>query len=313
LEKGQSFLNLDITTLAVFDALILMVEVFILWFQFHFRKSFEHVKFWMIGTTLMACGVLFMPLVKVPSLIFLAIISNPLTIMGLLIIYQGTILFLQRRSRVRLTVLLFFAFLIPYFFFIFRNNNLWIRNIIVNTTHCIIYLLLADVILKNRTKPKAASFLFTAGIFILSAVFSFLRILLSLDKPLNIDYKGLGISLPLSFLIFAISSILWTFGFILIHQDLINDVTLGSNAPPAEKVSGVKNSLAKQNHYNLSERELEIFILLNQGLTYDEIAKSCFISKNTVKTHIKNIYSKYNVSSRINLLLKLNEDNIPLN
>ncbi|MBI9108417.1 MAG: hypothetical protein JEZ04_16845 [Spirochaetales bacterium] len=305
-------MNLDITTLALVEPVILMVGVFILWFQFHLAKSFVYVKFWMTGTTLMACGVFFMPLVKVPTLLFLAVISNPLYVMGLLVIYQGTALFLQKRYRIRLIVLIYCTFLIPYFFFIFRNNNVWMRNLIVNSTYCIIFLLIAGVILKNRKQPKAVSFLFTAGIFSLAAVFSLLCIILSLNKPFDIDYLGLGISLPLSFLIFAILSILWTFGFILIHQDVINNAALKPNDAISKGLSSEKNSLEQQNPYNLSERELEILFFLNQGLTYEEIAKSCFISKNTVKTHIKNIYSKYNVSSRINLLLKLKEENIPL-
>ena len=53
----------------------------------------------------------------------------------------------------------------------------------------------------------------------------------------------------------------------------------------------------------LSEREVEVLRLLAAGLKYDEIGDQLFISLNTVRTHIKNIYSKFNVSSRTEALI----------
>lgn len=52
----------------------------------------------------------------------------------------------------------------------------------------------------------------------------------------------------------------------------------------------------------LSARESQIAALLLQGKTYKAIASELNISENTVKTHIKNIYSKYNIQSRGQLI-----------
>lgn len=49
---------------------------------------------------------------------------------------------------------------------------------------------------------------------------------------------------------------------------------------------------------NLSDREIEILQLLGQGKTNKEIAQELFISINTVKVHINNVYKKLGVSSR---------------
>ena len=48
----------------------------------------------------------------------------------------------------------------------------------------------------------------------------------------------------------------------------------------------------------LSERELEILALLNGPLSTPEIAEQLVVSANTVRTHIKNIYSKLGVHGR---------------
>jgi DNA-binding NarL/FixJ family response regulator len=50
--------------------------------------------------------------------------------------------------------------------------------------------------------------------------------------------------------------------------------------------------------FNLTRREHEILELLIEGLSYKEIAAQCFISPETMNSHIKNIYQKLNVHSR---------------
>ena len=52
----------------------------------------------------------------------------------------------------------------------------------------------------------------------------------------------------------------------------------------------------------LTEREREIAALLFKGKTYRMIAGDLHISENTVKTHIKNIYAKFKIQSRTELI-----------
>lgn len=59
------------------------------------------------------------------------------------------------------------------------------------------------------------------------------------------------------------------------------------------------------NVYKISNRELDVILLLNNDKSYNEIADNLFISYQTVKTHIRNIYKKTNVNSKRNLKLKL--------
>ena len=54
--------------------------------------------------------------------------------------------------------------------------------------------------------------------------------------------------------------------------------------------------------FMLTDRECEIAELLLNGRTYKMIAAELFLSENTVKTHIKNIYSKLQVSNKTELI-----------
>lgn len=63
--------------------------------------------------------------------------------------------------------------------------------------------------------------------------------------------------------------------------------------------------------YPLTGRENEVLALLLGGKSNRDIARELFISESTVKTHVRNIFSKYDVSSRAELISTLlkNHDN----
>jgi two-component system, NarL family, response regulator LiaR len=54
----------------------------------------------------------------------------------------------------------------------------------------------------------------------------------------------------------------------------------------------------------LSRREIEVLQLLAKGLQYKEIANCLFVSHETVKKHLKNIYSKLHVQNKVEALNK---------
>lgn len=58
---------------------------------------------------------------------------------------------------------------------------------------------------------------------------------------------------------------------------------------------GKENTLTKA---SLNEREIEVITLISEGLSNTEIADKLFISVNTVKYHIKNLYNKLEIRSR---------------
>lgn len=60
----------------------------------------------------------------------------------------------------------------------------------------------------------------------------------------------------------------------------------------------------------LTKRETEILQLISEGKTYTQISEELFISKETSKTHIKNIYSKLQVRSKSEAIARANQDKL---
>lgn len=77
------------------------------------------------------------------------------------------------------------------------------------------------------------------------------------------------------------------------------DECLAGGAPMSMKIAKmVVSSFKKSNDSPLSQRETEVLDNLAKGKSYNSIAETLFVSKDTVKFHIKNIYFKLQVNSR---------------
>jgi DNA-binding NarL/FixJ family response regulator len=75
----------------------------------------------------------------------------------------------------------------------------------------------------------------------------------------------------------------------------------------AEKVLNmfrIQTQQTRAEKIDLSDREKEILALLVKGKSYKMIAAECFISIDTVSTHIKNIYEKLHVHSKSEAVVK---------
>ncbi len=62
--------------------------------------------------------------------------------------------------------------------------------------------------------------------------------------------------------------------------------------------------------YVLTEREMEVLKMMTCGYNFHTISKECFISYETVRTHVKRIYKKLHVTSKAEAILKASQQQI---
>ena len=86
---------------------------------------------------------------------------------------------------------------------------------------------------------------------------------------------------------------------------------LSGGAPMSIKIARmVVDSFKKATKSVLSERETEVLNLLSSGKSFRSIGESLFISRNTIKFHIKNIYEKLQVNSKAEAIKKANDQKL---
>ncbi|MFP2997987.1 response regulator transcription factor [Spongiivirga sp. MCCC 1A20706] len=100
----------------------------------------------------------------------------------------------------------------------------------------------------------------------------------------------------------------------LTPQELVDalEEARSGGAPMSIKIAKmvVSSFQKKPSKIKLSNREREVLTLLAEGNSYDVIADKLFISKNTIKFHLKNIYIKLQVNSNIKAVQKANKENL---
>ncbi|MNU26066.1 MULTISPECIES: response regulator transcription factor [Edaphocola] len=80
--------------------------------------------------------------------------------------------------------------------------------------------------------------------------------------------------------------------------DAVNEVMLGGGPMSAHIARMVVNSFQRSKESPLTKRETEILEQIANGKTRGKIADEFFIDLETVKSHLKNIYSKLDVHSK---------------
>ncbi|HYH14668.1 MAG TPA: response regulator transcription factor [Flavisolibacter sp.] len=105
----------------------------------------------------------------------------------------------------------------------------------------------------------------------------------------------------------AVGYILKDSSVLQIHNALLELVKGGAPMSPyiaSRVISFFKKPKIKEESALLSKREQEVLQLLAQGLQYKEIAERLFLSLETVKKHMRNIYQKLHVQNKVEAINK---------
>jgi DNA-binding NarL/FixJ family response regulator len=88
------------------------------------------------------------------------------------------------------------------------------------------------------------------------------------------------------------------------HEVLSGGAPMSPNIARMVIASMQKKSLSSENKYQLTQREKDILVALSEGTSYKSIASKYFITIDTVRSHIKNIYQKMHVHKQLEAVTK---------
>ncbi len=86
--------------------------------------------------------------------------------------------------------------------------------------------------------------------------------------------------------------------------EAMREVREGGSPMSTQIARMVTNSFQKKSEHTLTARELDVLALLCKGKSYKMIAEALFISEETVRRHLKNIYKKLEVHSKSEAVAK---------
>lgn len=92
--------------------------------------------------------------------------------------------------------------------------------------------------------------------------------------------------------------------------DAIAEVQRGGAPMSSQIARMVVQSFQKNTDSPLTSRETEVLELLAKGKSYTVIADELFVHKETIKSHIKNIYTKLQVNSKADAIEKALRDRL---
>ena len=231
-------MKLDVLTLAVIMSIILFTQVIALFVQYRVNRNYRELESWLIGSAMMALGFTFMPLLTIKSLELLARVANPLIILGQIFLYIGILRFLNKKESKLIPVLIYILFLVPYYYFIFVQNEISGRTVVASTAIAVISLMCSYKLFTKRDKFITSSAHFTASVFLFHGCFLILRVILTLISPAIQAYNGMDPIQVLGFVVPIFTSTLWTFGFIIMVNQRLND----ENIKEKEKLQMVFNT-----------------------------------------------------------------------
>jgi len=219
--------SLDIPTLIFILGTTHLMQVVVFTHQYRVNKAYPGVGWWLLWSAAEVVGFFFILLRDIPSFFHLVIIvQNIMIVSGTIFLYVGVRLFLGRKVDLRLIAPLALLFLAGLLYFLFIDDNLRFRSVVINATLSIIPMITAYSLFTYKTPSIRASANFNAAIFLIhGCLFAYRTIMIFMGVPME-NFLSPTLFNFLPFFDALIVSLLWTFGLIImLNQRLNSDVS----------------------------------------------------------------------------------------
>lgn len=266
-------MKLDIQTLTFILSLTFVTQVIALFVQYRVNRTYRGMGWWLLGSGLMALGFIFMPMLTVKSLEMFVRIANPLVVLGQIFLYIGIIQFLDMKENRRVLISIFAVFILSYYYYMYVNNDISGRTVVVSVTVAAISLMTTCELFFKKGRLISGSANFTATVFLAHGCYLTVRTFYTLILPPIHSYVDLA-QIPIhivTYIVPIITSTLWTFGFIIMVNQRLN----AENREEREKLQLVFNTSPDAESITSLNADLYVDVnlgfLVMTGYTRDEV------------------------------------------
>ena len=208
-------MKLNILAFMFVLSLVLGTQVVALLLQYRVNRTYKGIKYWLLGSGLMALGFIMMPLVAIKPIESVARLANPILILGHLSLYIGVKLFLNRKTNKWIPILIFVMFNLFYYYYMFIINDIYGRTIVISVCIAIISFMIAYELYFKKDKFVSSTSNFTASVFFVYGCFYTMRTFLTIGTPSIQSYDDQRFILLATVITSIIISNLWSLGLII--------------------------------------------------------------------------------------------------
>ncbi len=224
----SGIVKIDLRTLVIIIGITLMVQVIIFLIEYYYHKNYKGPGWWLLWSLSALTGYFFMLARQVKSLEHISILGqNTLLIMATTFIYIGIMRFLGKRERVGWLTAIFVLFFIPFSYFIFFDDNIHYRTIILWTAIFAVSFLSGYDLWLHKTKQVKLAANICLFVFLGHGFYAFTKVFLLLNGKVITDfYSPLFINTS-SYIEALVVTIFWTYAIVvMINQQLSHEMEL---------------------------------------------------------------------------------------
>jgi len=220
-------MQIDIRTLVLIIGITHIIQFIVFYIQFKVIKVYKGIGWWLLWSAVEVLGFLVMLFRDIPSIFPLVIIiQNTAIISGTVFLYIGVMRFFNKKENLKLIISVSAVFLLGLHYFLFINDNIQIRSIIINAMLTFIALLTAVSLFKYKFNSVKNTAVFNAVVFLIHGLIFLYRTFMLLSGYRVDDTLSPSLFNVIIFLDALLVGLLWTFGFvIMINQRLNSEMT----------------------------------------------------------------------------------------
>ncbi|MBF0313293.1 MAG: PAS domain S-box protein [Oligoflexia bacterium] len=275
-------LNIDVRTLIIFVGINNLIRIIILSLHYYINKTSKVFGWWIISSLFTMMGYLSLVIRDNSSLLkILILVGNVFLILAAFFLYIGILRFFNKQENRSLLATIMTAFILPFSYYIFIDDNIAARIMLISFFSIIILWMMIHCLWVNKTKATRLTANFTAMILFIYVLLTIYRVITTINSASFTNMFIPSASNVLLFLFSSIEPIFITLSLILmVNQKLTED-----NKDNTEMIEKIFNT--SPDPTVVAHLESDQIIMVNDGLTkIYGIKREEAIGKTTKELHL---------------------------